>query len=143
MSRPRRGRGDGTKRPGWHDAVAGEDDGADPGSLPGFICVHCGGFVPEMALGTGQRNHCPHCLWSVHVDIKPGDRRSLCASEMEPVAIWVVDSGEWRLIHRCTGCGVLKPNRTAGDDSDSAIDALIRRLERSRPERRADGYRDG
>ena len=85
-------------------------------------------MIPDTAVGTSQRNHCPHCLWSLHVDIKPGDRRSLCSALMEPIAIWVLDDGEWRLIHRCTTCGALKANRIAGDDSDAAIGDLARRL---------------
>lgn len=36
---------------------------------------------------------------------------------MEPIAITVRGSGEWILVHRCTGCGELKLNRAAGDDS--------------------------
>ncbi len=36
---------------------------------------------------------------------------------MEPIAISVRGSGEWVIIHRCTGCGELKSNRSAGDDS--------------------------
>jgi len=40
-----------------------------------------------------------------------------CGSGMEPIAISVRGSGEWVLIHRCTGCGELKSNRAAGDDS--------------------------
>jgi hypothetical protein len=40
-----------------------------------------------------------------------------CGSAMEPIAISVRGKGEWVLIHRCTGCGELKSNRVAGDDS--------------------------
>jgi hypothetical protein len=47
----------------------------------------------------------------------PGDRDSDCLSSMEPIAITVRGSGEWVLIHRCTGCDVLHANRTAGDDN--------------------------
>ena len=36
---------------------------------------------------------------------------------MEPVSVMVRGNGEWVLIHRCTGCGELKANRTAGDDN--------------------------
>jgi ribosome biogenesis GTPase len=62
------------------------------------------------------------------VDIKPGDRASLCVKPMEPIALWVSDGGEWRVIHRCSGCGVLKPNRLAGDDSETVIAELVGRL---------------
>ncbi len=40
-----------------------------------------------------------------------------CGSGMEPIAISVRGQGEWVLIHRCTGCGTLHANRSAGDDS--------------------------
>jgi hypothetical protein len=40
-----------------------------------------------------------------------------CGSGMEPIAISVRGRGEWVIIHRCTGCGVLHANRSAGDDS--------------------------
>jgi hypothetical protein len=36
---------------------------------------------------------------------------------MEPIAVSVRGDGEWVLIHRCTGCGALNENRTAGDDN--------------------------
>jgi hypothetical protein len=37
-----------------------------------FVCVHCGKEVKP--LGYTSRDHCPFCLWSVHVDVNPGDR---------------------------------------------------------------------
>jgi hypothetical protein len=40
-----------------------------------------------------------------------------CGSGMEPIAISVRGRGEWVIIHRCTGCGVLHANRSAADDS--------------------------
>jgi len=40
-----------------------------------------------------------------------------CGSGMEPIAITVRGKGEWVVIHRCTGCGALHTNRSAGDDS--------------------------
>jgi hypothetical protein len=83
-----------------------------------FTCVHCGFDVPLSAPGTAHRNHCPHCLWSRHLDAtQAGDRSATCASAMEPIAICVRGAGEWVLIHRCKGCGDLALNRTAGDDS--------------------------
>jgi hypothetical protein len=69
------------------------------------------------APGTMHRNHCPACLWSRHVDDAHGDRAADCGSSMEPIAITVRGSGEWVLIHRCTGCGVLHANRSAADDN--------------------------
>ena len=36
---------------------------------------------------------------------------------MEPIAVTVRGEGRWMLIHRCTRCGRLRMNRTAGDDN--------------------------
>jgi len=52
---------------------------------------------------------------------------------MEPIALWASEGEELRLLHRCSGCGVIKPNRIAGDDADDAIDAIVDRLNRVRP----------
>lgn len=84
-----------------------------------FRCVNCRLDVPTDAPGTQHRNHCPACLWSRHVDDRPGDRAMLeeCGSGMEPIAISVRGRGEWVIVHRCAGCGELDANRSAGDDS--------------------------
>lgn len=93
----------------------------------GFQCIHCKGYISYQAYGTNQRNHCPHCLWSRHVDDKVGDRRSPCAQPMEPISIAGRSDGEWVLVHRCTGCSQLRTNRIAGDDDELALLALALR----------------
>ena len=40
------------------------------------------------------------------------------------IAIEVRRDGEWAIIHRCTGCGMLKCNRVAGDDQERSLLAL-------------------
>lgn len=62
------------------------------------------------------------------MDIKPGDRASLCKGEMEPVALWVSNGEEVRIVHRCTKCGVLKPNRIAGDDDAEILKSIAERV---------------
>ena len=47
----------------------------------GFACVHCTLPVPANTDGH-YRNHCPYCLWSLHVDDLPGDRASECRAPM-------------------------------------------------------------
>lgn len=97
----------------------------------GFTCIHCKAHVSGRAWGTKQRNHCPACLHSKHVDDKPGDRASPCGGKLEPIAIAVrsagEEAGEWVLVHRCKSCGQLKTNRIAGDDSERALLALALR----------------
>ena len=93
----------------------------------GFTCIHCKLHVPGQAWGTKHRNHCPVCLYSRHVDERPGDRASPCRSPMEPIAIEAKPDGEWAIVHRCTGCGAIKVNRIAGDDSERALLSLALR----------------
>jgi hypothetical protein len=82
-----------------------------------FNCRQCGRAVTPQQYGSRHRNHCPHCLWSLHVDEATGDRRSGCGARMEPIAVWVRADGEWALIHRCTSCAALRSNRVAADDN--------------------------
>ncbi len=93
-------------------------------SAAGFTCVHCGEAVETGVPGTRHRNHCPWCLWSVHLDDKPGDRAAFCRGTMEPIAISVRKGGEWALIHRCHKCGALRANRIAGDDNALVLVSL-------------------
>jgi len=92
-----------------------------------FRCGNCSRQIETAAPGTANRNHCPYCLWSLHVDLAPGDRRSPCHGTMEPVAIWVKRNSEWALIHRCQRCGELRSNRVAGDDSPIVLVSLAMR----------------
>jgi len=46
---------------------------------------------------------------------------------MEPLALATRDGGEWSLIHRCTRCGVVRANRTGGDDSPLQLVSLALR----------------
>lgn len=93
-----------------------------------FNCCNCGRLVEPESFGTRHRNHCPHCLWSRHLDLRPGDRRCVCRGPMAPVSIWLRDDGEGALIHRCTRCGALVSNRIAGDDDPGALRALSGRI---------------
>lgn len=97
---------------------------SERGRVPGlcapgeaFLCEHCHTTVPADAPGTKHRNHCPNCLWSLHLDVRAGDRRSGCRGSMEPIGISVRPDGEWALLHRCAACGLIRLNRLAGDDN--------------------------
>lgn len=99
-----------------------------------FSCAHCGRMSTSAPPGTRHRNHCPHCLCSLHVDIRPGDRRSGCRGRMVPIAVWVKPDGEWALVHRCERCGKVTTNRIAGDDDALALEAIATRpLQAGRP----------
>ncbi len=96
-------------------------------SSPAFLCTHCGAAVPGSAPGTIHRNHCSRCLWSLHVDLTTGDRRSACRGPMEPIAIGIRPDGEWSLVHRCARCGLMRLNRIAGDDNELLLVSLALR----------------
>ena len=82
-----------------------------------FICRACGREVFSEGAGSDHRNHCPNCLTSLHVDVKPGDRSAECGGHMEPIAVWVKKNGEWAIIHRCKQCGKINANLIAADDN--------------------------
>ncbi|MFA0086715.1 RNHCP domain-containing protein [Vibrio sp. 10N.261.51.F12] len=95
-----------------------------------FICASCSNGVAPIQFGGQHRNHCPHCLCSVHMDIKAGDRRSSCRGIMEPISIFVQKDREWSLIHKCSKCNTMRMNRIAADDNElmlvtMAVEPLI------------------
>lgn len=83
-----------------------------------FKCVQCGMFV----MGNGYTNHCPRCLWSLHVDINPGDRKNKCRGMMEPVST-VYGRVGFIIMHRCLECGEEKSiSGSAGDNAELMAD---------------------
>lgn len=100
----------------------------DCGHQPGeFKCKNCGRMVSNASFGTMNRNHCPYCLCSLHVDIHIGDRLSACRGVMEPIAVSIRSKGEWEIIHQCRACGQMRKNRIAGDDSEIMLVSLALR----------------
>ena len=92
-----------------------------------FICENCDHTVTPPESGGEHRNHCPRCLFSRHVDLIVGDRRSGCRGIMEPIGIWVRGRKEWAIIHRCSKCGIIRTNRIAGDDNEVLLFTLAAR----------------
>ena len=84
----------------------------------GFVCVHCGKKVNP--LGYTSRNHCPHCLYSLHVDILPGDRKNTCKGVLKPIGV-ESKKGEYILVFKCEKCGAVVRNKTAQDDDFNEI----------------------
>ena len=81
-----------------------------------FNCAHCGAVVR----GNGYTNHCPHCLWSRHVDENPGDRAATCGGMMRPVSV-APDGARCVITHKCEICGKVKRQRTSDTDDMDAI----------------------
>lgn len=89
----------------------------------GFVCQNCKKKVKP--LGYTSRNHCPYCLYSVHVDNNPGDRQNLCKGLMKPIDIEVNSKKGYVIVHKCTLCGEIKKNVCAKDDNQNLILKII------------------
>ena len=91
------------------------------GTNNAFTCTHCGRPVRPLQNGS-VRNHCPHCLHSLHVDIDPGDRASDCHGLLEPIGVDSSGKKGWIIVHRCQKCGTIKRNKAALDDLEQPDD---------------------
>ena len=96
----------------------------------GFICAHCG--KPVLALTNGSyRNHCPFCLYSLHVDEAIGDRASKCFGKMEPKAIVYNSKKGYQIVHVCLKCGVRRVNKIAENtEMPDDFDMILRLMGR-------------
>ena len=83
-----------------------------------FICVNCGKEVNK--LNTTARDHCNNCLYSVHVDINPGDRKNPCKGLLEPIGIEKYRD-TYKIIYKCQLCGMIHKNIMASDDNMDKI----------------------
>jgi hypothetical protein len=82
-----------------------------------FVCANCGSSVTPVTNGS-YRNHCPFCLYSVHLDNVPGDRLSTCKGLMKPVALDYKAKKGWQIAHVCLKCGIKKLCKVAIDTVD-------------------------
>lgn len=82
-----------------------------------FICENCKNNI-EIHPQWSARNHCPHCLYSKHLDKDfPWDRLSECKWLMKPIDI-DYKKNKWNMIkHRCVICQKEILNKVAPDDN--------------------------
>ena len=86
-----------------------------------FICDNCHKQVTK--LNYTARDHCPHCLWSRHVDNNPGDRQSDCGGMMRPIGVETKNS-EYIIIHKCEKCGKEIRQKSSENDDINEIIAI-------------------
>ena len=84
-----------------------------------FTCINCGKEVNP--LGYTTRDHCPHCLYSIHIDIMPGDRANTCKGILKPIGIEKFKD-TYKIVYRCEKCHEEHKNIMATDDS---LDEII------------------
>lgn len=79
-----------------------------------FICDNCHKYVPK--LKKGNRDHCPNCLYSKHIDIEPGDRLNKCLGFLIPLNI-INKKNKTQIKYTCEKCGDTVYCITAIDDN--------------------------
>jgi hypothetical protein len=105
----------------------------------GFTCLKCNFPVRSEIEFSGvlNRNHCPYCLWSRHVDHwQSGDRLSACKMSMQPIALTFKKSrnkygssrGELMIIHQCQACEAISINRIAADDNLEELLSIMKHV---------------
>lgn len=90
----------------------------------GFLCSHCGETIPPNEVTS--RDHCPKCLYSLHVDINPGDRANPCGGVLRPVSAEPHPKKGFVILYRCEKCGQKVRNKAAltgkmPDDTEKII----------------------
>lgn len=102
----------------------------------GFTCMFCKQIVSADPIlsGVNNRNHCPYCLTSKHVDLfRAGDRLNACKGSMHPIGLtwkktnkkYGISLGELMIIHHCQDCHQFSVNRIAADDRPDLIQRLF------------------
>ena len=104
------------------------------GTNTAFTCVHCGLEVLPLHSGS-VRNHCPECLYSLHLDVFPGDRASDCGGLLIPFEVEQHPKKGWMITARCQRCGFVGRNKAALDDprQPDSFEALLALSARPRP----------
>lgn len=113
-------------------------------------CKHCGniftldppvGWVPPKIFGQFQRNHCPKCLYSIHIDDKYGDRKMWCghkinengpdyddanfsSSLLVPISKTINHNGILCIVHECEKCKKDRICKVAPDDNKQILATL-------------------
>ncbi len=89
-----------------------------------FICQNCGNKVSK--LNYTARDHCNYCLFSMHVDILPGDRKNPCHGLLEPIDIEKFKD-TYKIIYKCQKCHKIHKNIMASDDDMNLIIELSKK----------------
>ena len=91
-----------------------------------FICKNCGRKVEK--LGYTSRDHCNFCLYSLHVDIMPGDRLNKCRGILKPINVIETAKKGKVIIYKCQKCGLEVRNIVANDDNEDEIYDVVKRF---------------
>ena len=80
-------------------------------------------------LSYSSRNHCNRCLYSLHLDIEPGDRANECGGMLEPVSVVLQGKKGYVITFRCKRCGAVIRNKSAADDDvEKLIELMVAKI---------------
>lgn len=83
-----------------------------------FDCKNCGLSTPPHP--SSSRDHCVNCLYSLHVDINPGDRLNECKGLLKPVGLRT-KNGKQQIVYKCEVCSKTTYCIVAPDDNRELI----------------------
>ncbi|MEG1363268.1 MAG: RNHCP domain-containing protein [Clostridia bacterium] len=88
-----------------------------------FICCNCNKKVEKLKYTS--RDHCNNCLYSIHVDIEPGDRLNDCLGLLVPINV-IAKKDFYDIIYRCNKCDKIVVNKSAIDDNMDTILRIVK-----------------
>ncbi len=94
-----------------------------------FICINCKKEVEKLKYTS--RDHCKYCLYSLHVDVFPGDRANDCKGVLKPINV-ITDSKKGKqIVYKCLKCGAEIKNIVANDDNLDEIYKIVNNYARN------------
>ena len=94
-----------------------------------FVCINCGKQVEKLEYTS--RDHCNFCLYSMHVDVFPGDRKNECRGILKPINVVMDPKKGKQIIYKCIKCGAEVRNIVAADDDNDVIYNIIENYTRN------------
>lgn len=91
-----------------------------------FNCINCGKRIEKLKYTS--RDHCNSCLYSLHVDVFPGDRANECKGILVPINVIQTSKKGQVIIYRCSKCGVEVRNIVAEDDDRETIYKVVEKF---------------
>ena len=88
-----------------------------------FNCINCGKKIERLKYTS--RDHCNSCLYSLHVDIFPGDRANECKGTLVPINVIQTSKKGQVIIYKCSKCKEEVRNIVAEDDDKDTIYKIV------------------
>lgn len=88
-----------------------------------FVCINCSRKVEKLKYTS--RDHCNYCLYSIHVDVFPGDRANDCKGVLKPINVEMDSKKGKQIVYKCLKCGKTIRNVVAKDDDEEMIYKIV------------------